>query len=258
VLMFHDPSLARTTDSKGEIRERDWYGEDGMEHIRTIKEPKQSIPTFAATVELLMRPENQEVKFNVDVKVQNDPDRLFRLMHSIISAQPDWETALAPRILLGLWHPRFIAFAKARLPYCRRSYIGNSIYIARKYFWKDCHAFSMSFGSLTTGDGDRFRNECKNAGKNVMVWTVNIPDHMMEAVRWGVHAIITDVTNTWLNLRTALEADYDKTRSQYGRAFLWTTFSFYTPVLSAYSRKVRRYLEKTAGPFDVVETKLML
>ena len=96
------------------------------------------------------------MKFNVDVKVQNDPDRLFRLMHDIISAQPDWETALAPRILLGLWHPRFIAFAKARLPYCRRSYIGNSIYVARKYFWKDCHAFSMSFGSLTTGDGERY------------------------------------------------------------------------------------------------------
>jgi len=179
------------------------------------------------------------VKFNVDVKVQNDPDRLFRLMHDIISAQPDWETALAPRILLGLWHPRFIAFAKERLPYCRRSYIGNSIYIARKYFWKDCHAFSLSFGSLTTGDGERyeadmsssmvltilsvnrFRKECKNAGKNVLVWTVNVPDHMMEvcgfdfcgplftkrlqAVRWDVHAIITDVTNTWLNLRTALE-----------------------------------------------------
>ena len=47
-----------------------------------------------------------------------------------------------------------------------------------------------------------------------------------------------------------LIADYDKTRSQYGRSFLWTTFSFYTPVLSAYSRRVRRYLEKTAGPFD--------
>jgi hypothetical protein len=76
-------------------------------------------------------------------------------MHDIISSHPDWETALAPRILLGLWHPRFIAFAKGRLPYCRRSYIGNSTYIARKYFWKDCDVFSMAFGSLTTADGER-------------------------------------------------------------------------------------------------------
>lgn len=101
------------------------------------------------------QPENQHVKFNVDVKVQNDPDRLFHLMHQIISKQPQWETALAPRILLGLWHPKFLAFAKDRLPYCRRSYIGSSTYIARKYFWADCDAFSMSFGALTTMDGQR-------------------------------------------------------------------------------------------------------
>lgn len=145
-----------------------------MQHVRTIKEPKQAIPTFAETVELLMKvsssplfwhvqsgsdlppkPENKHVKFNVDVKVQNDPERLFFLMHEIISAQPAWQTDLAPRILLGLWHPRFLQFAKSHLPYCRRSHIGVSTYIARKYFWKDCEAFSMSFGALTTYDGQK-------------------------------------------------------------------------------------------------------
>lgn len=95
------------------------------------------------------------MKFNVDVKVQNDPDRLFLLMHDIISAQPQWEALLAPRILLGLWHPRFLAAARTRLPYCRRSYIGNSPYIARKYFWAECDTFSMAFGALTSGDGQR-------------------------------------------------------------------------------------------------------
>lgn len=250
VIMFHDPALGRTTDSKGEIKERKWYGENGMQHVRTIKEPKQTIPTFAETVALLMKPENMQVKFNVDVKVQNDPDRLFALMHDVISAHPNWETALAPRILLGMWHPRFLGFAKSRLPYCRRSYIGNSTYIARKYFWNDCDAFSMWFGSLTTADGQKFREECKIAGKNLMVWTVNEPEQMMEAVRWGVSAIITDVTKTWLDLRSALQGDYEKVGSQYGRIFLWTTFRFYTPFLFASSRRAQTYLENIAGPFD--------
>lgn len=65
--MFHDPDLARTTGSPGLIRERNWHGENGMEHCRTIKEPKQPIPTFAETISLLMRPENKHVKFNVSV-----------------------------------------------------------------------------------------------------------------------------------------------------------------------------------------------
>jgi len=223
-----------------------------MQYVRTIKEPKQTIPTFAETVALLMRPENRHVKFNVDVKVQNDPDRLFSLMGEVITSQPDWETTLAPRILLGLWHPGFLSFAKARLPYCRRSYIGNSPYIARKYFWNDCDAFSMDFGALTSNDGQKFRFECKAAGKNVMVWTVNKPDHMMEAVRWEVNAIITDVTKTWLDLRSALQTDYEKIGSQYGRIFLWTNPLFYTPFLLAHSRQAQVDLEKIAGPFDAI------
>jgi phosphatidylglycerol phospholipase C len=153
-----------------------------MQHVRTRKEPRQPIPTFAETIELLMKassgsrtsprspdsdtpglvffqPENHHVKFNVDVKVQNDPDRLFSLMNEIIAAQPDWQTALAPRILLGLWHPRFLDHAKARLPYCRRSYIGCSTDIARKYFWNDCDAFSIAFGALAAYDGQRYAFE---------------------------------------------------------------------------------------------------
>lgn len=250
VVMFHDPALERTTDSKGQIKERTWYGENGMQHVRTIKEPKQSIPTFAETVALLMKPENQHVKFNVDVKVQNDPDKLFKLMNEIITAQHDWQTNLAPRTVLGLWHPRFIASAKALLPYCRRSYIGNSTYIARKYFWNDCDAFSIALGALITADGERFRAECKSSGKSLMVWTVNDPDQMMEAVRWGVDAIITDVTKTWLDLRSALQTDYDNIVAQHGRMFLWTTWNYYTPVQMMFVQLLQLRLESIAGPFD--------
>ncbi|KAG2042152.1 PLC-like phosphodiesterase [Suillus americanus] len=246
VIMFHDPDLERTTGSKGcLIRERHWYGENGMENLRTVKQPQQCIPTFVQTIALLMKPENQHVKFNVDVKVQNDPDRLFSLMHDVISTQPDWQTKLAPRILLGLWHPRFVAFAKARLPYCRRSHIGGSLSIARKYFWDGVEVFSMAFASLTTYDGQKFRNECKAAGKKIMVWTVNEPEHMMEAVRWGIDVILTDVTKKWLELRAALQVDYDSILSQYSRWFLWTTWKFYLPPILG-NRVARMYLEGAA------------
>ncbi|KAG8218513.1 PLC-like phosphodiesterase [Butyriboletus roseoflavus] len=249
VVMFHDPALERTTGSKGTIRERNWYGKDGMQHLRIRKEPDQSIPTFAQTVALLMKPENQHVKFNVDVKAQNDPDRLFRLMHVIVSEQPEWETKLASRILLGLWHPRFVAYAKARLPYCRRSHIGISTSLAREYFWDDVEVFSMAFSTLAGSDGLNFRQECRAAGKKLMVWTVNEPEHMMECVRWGADVILTDVTKKWLDLRAALSADYDTTLAQHGRWFLWTTWKFYLPGIMLH--RISKYaLEKIAGPFD--------
>ena len=120
------------------------------------------------------------MKFNVDVKVQNKPAHLFALMHKIISAQAEWESALAPRILLGLWHPSFLPHAKAHLPYCRRSYIGQSIAVARKYFWDSCDAFSIKISTFAMADGAKFRKDCKAAGKRVMAWTVNDPEHMVE------------------------------------------------------------------------------
>jgi hypothetical protein len=54
------PFLARRTCQwifliTGLISDQTWYGPSGMEHVRTRKEPKQSIPTFAETVALLMR-----------------------------------------------------------------------------------------------------------------------------------------------------------------------------------------------------------
>jgi len=83
-----------------------------------------------------------------------------------------------------------------------------------------------------------------------MVWTVNDPDHMMEAVRWGVTAIITDVTKTWLDLRSTLQMDYEKIVSQHGRSFLWTTLVYYTPFQLMLRLLERAFLEYIAGPFD--------
>ncbi|KAI0677253.1 PLC-like phosphodiesterase [Trametes maxima] len=253
VVMFHDPSVNRVTDGTGLIRERSWHGEGGLQQLRTVKEPKQSLATLEETVKLLMRPENQHVKFNVDVKVQNTPARLFALMHNIISAQPDWETKLAPRILLGLWHPSFLPHAKAQLPYCRRSYIGSDIAVARKYFWDSCDVFSIKFSTLAMADGVKFRKDCKQAGKRVMAWTVNDPEHMVEAVRWGIDVIITDVTKTWLDLRSALEVDYDNIAAQHSRMFYWTALEFYSPIQFVVRRRDHLDLERYAGPFRKID-----
>ncbi|KZT29367.1 PLC-like phosphodiesterase [Neolentinus lepideus HHB14362 ss-1] len=251
VVMFHDPSLERTTDGTGLIRERYWYGPDGMEHVRTKKEPKQAIPTFPETIELLMKPENQHVKLNVDVKIQNDPNRLFTLLKKTIIAHENWEALLAPRILLGLWHPRFLRPAETILPNLKRSYIGVSPYIARKYFWESCDAFSIHFSILASWDGEKFRKEAQAAGKKILVWTVNEPKHMMECVRWNVDAILTDYTKVWLDLRAELEKNQDKVEAQYkSRLFLWTSVQFYKPLQLLMQYYHHAYLESVAGPLD--------
>lgn len=106
-------------------------------------------------LQIILQPENRHATFNVDVKVFSEPLHLFSLMHDIISSVPDWQTALAPRILLGLWHPRFLAPAREILPYCKRSFIGLSTSFAREYFWDSCEVFSIHFTTLAGWEGQR-------------------------------------------------------------------------------------------------------
>lgn len=118
-----------------------------------------------------------------------------------------------------------------------------------------------------------------------MVWTVNKPEHMMEvfiptlylvevlpreffqAVRWGVDCILTDVTRTWLDMRSALygtcrifspfsflppsAADYEKTGLQYSRIFLWTTLDYWTPIQMLRQTAEVKRLQSIAGPFRI-------
>lgn len=288
VVMFHDPSLDRTTDGTGKIKELPWFGPPGvgMEHVRTKKEPKQGIPTFEDTLNLLMKPENQHALFNIDVKPQNDPSFLFGLLHKHISSHPDYLTVLAPRLILGLWHPSFIAPAKQHLPYLKRSYLGSNIEIAKKYFWKDCDYLSIRFSSMAgAGAGGAFVRECRKEGKKLIVWTVNKPEAMIEAVRWGVDVIITDTPSTYLTLRTELyaalrspvstpssesppslssassdsgsssdseelnHAAFESALSSHSRSFLWTTLGYYYPLTWLLGKVEAKYLESVAGPF---------
>ena len=86
-----------------------------------------------------------------------------------------------------------------------------------------------------------------------MVWTVNDPACMMEAVRWNVDAILTDVTKTWLDLRSALQVDYEKIAAQHSRWFLWTDYKYYSAVQYVRCRLGQAFLESIAGPFQRVK-----
>ncbi|GAA5944032.1 hypothetical protein JCM3775_006818 [Rhodotorula graminis] len=222
ILVFHDPRVDRTTDGTGRIATQNYHG--GLDQLRTVQAPHQKIPLLRETLDLLMQPANEHVLLNIDVKVDNDPERLFTIMKDIISSYPDFETKLAPRLLLGLWHPKYVEPAQRLLPDVRRAHIGMSPALARKYFWDACCTFSMSFASMVNSEGASFRDECRKAGKEITVWTVNDRREMIEATKWGVKAILTDRTKALLELRQEMEQDWDKVAKETSSLFSWTSF----------------------------------
>lgn len=113
-------------------------------------------------------------------------------MARIVAQYDDWETVLAPRLILGLWHPLFLRSAYTHLPLLKRFHIGFSTSIVRKFFWDHCDGFSIAFPLLMGPDGQAFIKECRSGGKDICVWTVNHEDEMRVALSWGVKAILTD------------------------------------------------------------------
>lgn len=156
-------------------------------------------------------------------------------MDKIVRKFPGYETQLAPRLILGLWHPKFIAPAKKHVPTLSLAHIGSSPADALRYFWKDCSAFSLNFPALATDEGQRFLQRAKEEKKDVMVWTVNRLDEMVEATRWGVKAILTDHTDGLQKLRKEMAADFLATEKKYvAPYFRWTYYKYYTPYAQLY------------------------
>jgi len=60
------------------------------------------------------------------------------------------------------------------------SYVFNVFWDFDHCGWREVSFYGNFFWLKLKIDGNRFREECKTAGKNLMVWTVNLPDHMME------------------------------------------------------------------------------
>ena len=135
-------------------------------------------------------------------------------------------TLLYDPLVLGLWHPKYVEPARDILPYLRLAHIGLSPSIARRYFWDACQSFSMNFSCLVTSDGAAFREECKKAGKDICVWTVNERREMIEATKWGAKAILTDRTDDWLALKNEMLSDWDKVAKETSWKFGWTSYRY--------------------------------
>lgn len=174
------------------------FGKGPRADIKRPRRSRKTVTSFSTSVPIVRISEHASLIYfliltsQIDVKIFSVPDEIFPLMQKVISSYPDYATTLAPRLILGLWHPLFIEPARRHLPTLTRYHIGLSMHIARKYFWDHMDGFSMAFPMLTSAEGQRFIRDCKAAGKGLMTWTVNEKRDMRMAKKWGIDWLITD------------------------------------------------------------------
>lgn len=64
---MHDPSLDRTTDGTGLIKDRPWKGY--IDGLRSKKEPHVPVPHCLDVLAFLAQEGNEKVWWNIDIKV---------------------------------------------------------------------------------------------------------------------------------------------------------------------------------------------
>ncbi|KAI9600955.1 hypothetical protein H4Q26_000749 [Puccinia striiformis f. sp. tritici PST-130] len=199
--------------------------------------------------------DNQHVILNVDCKPNNDPARLFKLIKTSIDRYAAHETSLNGRIILGIWHPKFIGPSVEILPDLKKVYIGTSPSTARKYFWESCSGFSMKFSCLVGFEGQKFRQDCIKYHKSLFVWTVNDRLEMIEASKWGVDAILTDKTADYLELRRQMKDDWEAITAETSILFPYRSIH-YNGLVSWLWGTIDSYsLARSVGPFHSISTQ---
>jgi hypothetical protein len=215
--MHHDPALGRTFVGTGLIAECRYHGY--IDRMISLQEPHLPVPLFGQVIELLMEPAYRHATFNIDVKPQNDPERLFFQLHKIISSYPNFEKDLLPRLVFGFWHPKHLDVAVRFFPSVRRTHIGSSPKVAQELFWDHVEGFSMFYFSLMTPDGQRFCRKCKAANKLLMVYHAETPESWARSIKSGVAVIITDRIESYVAWRAKIKTRKHNEISRIGSAY---------------------------------------
>ncbi|GJJ72580.1 phosphatidylglycerol phospholipase C [Entomortierella parvispora] len=231
IIVMHDPSLDRTTNGTGLIKDRPWHGY--IDGLQSKKEPHVGVPRCVDVLAFLAQEGNEKVWWNIDIKMDNSPSLLFSKFAALLKENFPGRD-FSSQIVLGLWHPKFLPAADKYLPKFSRVHIGFSLSVAREHFPPDTvDGYSINFMVLSTKEGRLFIKEMQAAGKQLLTWTVNDPVEAREAVRMGLDYIMTDRTKVLENVLREFETlgkdGVEKKYKESGEVFnTWSRWSRYT------------------------------
>jgi phosphatidylglycerol phospholipase C len=174
------------------------------------------MPRLKDLLEFLTTPGLEEIWVLLDIKLQDDPDDMMRLIaETLAEVKPTkpWEQ----RIVLGCWAvsslkldfgSRSSQLCEATyLPLCSKylseypiTHIGFSIPYARQFLKVPNVSFNMQHKIIAGPGGSGFLKDAKAAGRSVFLWTVDDVAWMKWCIAKGVDGVITDDPKTYLEV----------------------------------------------------------
>lgn len=197
VVISHDPDLKRCFGQKEKIIDCDW---SYLQTLRTLKEPRQSMPRLKDLLEYLTEPGLEDIWILLDIKTDNNSDDVMRLIASTIAEVTPSSKPWAERILLGCWAAKYLPLCATYLPGFPIVHIGWSIAYARQFLGVPGVHFNMLQQIMVGPCGDSFLKDAHEAGRSVFLWTINDEKTMKWCIYKGVDGVITDDPKKYLEV----------------------------------------------------------
>ena len=170
-------------------------------------EPASPMARLKDLLEYVASPGLEEIWILLDIKLDNDPTNVMRLIAATIaSVAPSPNRPWSKRIVLGIWAAKYLSLCEDYLPGFPVSHIGFSTMYARRFFSVPNISFNMLHQVLHGPFGALFIRKAKALNREVFAWTVNDENRMRWCIRKQLDGVITDDPKTFLEVCK----DYEK------------------------------------------------
>lgn len=199
VVLSHDMNLKRCFGRDEKIADKTW---DEIKDVRTIQEPHERMPRLADLLTFLAEEGNERIWVFLDIKLDNDAERIMRLIASTLSSVSSQPPApWSKRVVLGLWAAKYLPPAQEQLPGYPIMHIAFSTTYARQFFEVENVGFNMMFYALLMPGGRSWLREAQEVYKRkVLSWTINGEDNMKWCIRRGLDGVVTDEVERYMDV----------------------------------------------------------
>jgi len=205
VVLSHDATLQRCFGYEDKIIDCDW---SYLETLKTLKEPRQSMPRLKDLLEYLTTPGLEDIWVLLDIKIDDNAEDMMRFIaQAIADVKPTrpWNQ----RILLGCWTGKYFPLCTKYLPGFPITHISFSLTYSQQFLKVPNISFNMAQYVMQGSAGHKFQRDCQAQHRSVFFWTVNEARWMNWSIKRGVDGVITDDPKKYLEVCR----DYDENAS---------------------------------------------
>lgn len=180
-----------------------------LDQLKTTGPLSEPMPKFVDLAKALaLSPEYSNIQLILDVKRNNEPWVISKVVEILREVNPDMKGFWAKKMVLGIWRTDVLKAAIKDAPELPVVFIGISRSMA-SWFMKheQVVGISLHYVALSVPGGAAIIKEARQKGRLVYAWTVNSPKVMKWAVTADVDGVITDYPDRFAKLLNGISED---------------------------------------------------